>query len=184
MIVKSASDLRISLTVLNIVYPIFVLSMAIHDKSLLALVLLAPTILLIRAWVVLGRTLIFSKEGCTVKFMFYSKTYKWQELKTKQIKDFSNGISYKEQPFKQGTIFCSKSINFPKKLKPAGFNYLYRPFGFFFVYFKPCSNYYANKSLLYSDLYVVNEDEFRNNLKKWKVDIEDLVKNTGDDYTS
>ncbi len=178
MKVQSSRDLRISLPILAILYPSFVVAWAISIKSLVALVLLFPVIFIVLAWIAFGRTLIFTKDGCTVRFIFFSKTYAWQDLKTKQIMDFSDRISNKEKPFTKGAVFYSKKVMLPKHLKPGMFNLYFNPFSFFFVYFRPDEDYYAHKSMMYSDLYVTDETEFRDNLKKWGIEINEETMKT------
>ena len=136
--------------------------------------LLVLLVIIVRYWICVGRTFIMCAEGCTVQFLLYQRTYKWNEFETKQIEDYTNSFGYR-QPYTAGAIFCEEKTHKPAWLMPMDYCFFTRPFRFVFVYFDPCIqhkkwDYYC------PNIYVVDETAFRKKLIEWQV----VLKGQGD----
>ena len=129
-------------------------------------------IILVRYWISIGRTLIMNEEGCTVKFFWYSRTYSWSELETKQIEDYTHSYGGR-QPYKAGAIFYHKQTKKPSWLPPDGWSVFLHPFSFVFVLFNPHVEYKAAVAYPYPDAYLVEETEFRKKMAEWNVELKD-----------
>ena len=46
----------------------------------------------LKMWVVYHRTIKMDKDGCTVSFLWFKKTYLWDELKTKHVENYDQRI--------------------------------------------------------------------------------------------
>ncbi len=127
----------------------------------------------IKFWITYGRTLIMDEEGCTVKFLGFSRKYKWTELKTKRIEDYTRALSYRE-PYTGGVIFYKKRTRKPQWITPANYSFCVHPFTFFFVYFTPNTSAPVGSYHYRMKVYEVNENEFLNQFKEWNVELEDV----------
>lgn len=123
--------------------------------------------LLIRYWIAVCRTFIFDRYGCTVKFLWLSKTYKWEHLKTMSYLDLSNCCRH-GQPYKAGAIFCTRKIKKPRRIMPANYCTLVHPFCCIFVYFDPIM-VRKRGDLNFPNIYAVEKDIFLKQLSEWNV---------------
>lgn len=132
----------------------------------------------LQLWVSLGRTFVFDKNGITVKFCKFSKFFKWEELKTKRIEDYSTDIRLKhmKHPYVKAAVFSAKVIRNPFKFYPCYytiFAVLFTdPFKYIFVYFDPHLGNKAPYNMPH--MYEVDEAEFKKCMIEWNVDIENL----------
>ena len=118
------------------------------------------------------RTLIMDEEGCTVKILFIKKKYHWDELKVKRIEKYMHKYGYKSLPYNGCAVFSKRKIRKPKRMHPADYSMLVHPFSFFYVCFhsdKPLQKWVS----YYPPDYEVDEDEFRELMKKWNVELEE-----------
>lgn len=124
------------------------------------------SILCLRYWIVFGRTLKMSAQGCEVSFLFIRRFYKWQDLDIR-FEYYSHRVSNR-QPYSEGVLFSPKKISKPDWMLPATYCLLVHPFSFFFVYFYPRKEY--NKWVIrYPDFYAADKTELLGLLKAWGV---------------
>lgn len=57
-------------------------------------------------WASSCRTIIMDSEGCSVRFLFIKKTYKWTELNAEMIQ-YDGMLGYRD-PYLEGIVFCKK----------------------------------------------------------------------------
>ena len=137
------------------------------EGSVLGFIFLSP--IMFNTISMYEKTLIMDSQGCTIKFLCFSRSYKWSELKTKEYRYFKDGHAYRDT-FESGAIFCKRRVRMPKWTKPSVFALYFQAFRWFsfsYVYF---SN---NKPKRIPELYVVNEAEFRAKMEEWGVDMND-----------
>ncbi len=130
-----------------------------------------PLFINIRFWIALRRTIIMSESGCTIKFLWYTKTYKWSQLKIKRIENYSKSYGYKDY-YTSGALFSPSKIHKPRWLKPATYCGLIHPLSVVFVYFKFTPTEQLAKILKYDrvpDIYTVEESLFREKMEEWNV---------------
>ena len=125
-----------------------------------------------REWIAVDRTFILNEEGITVKFLFYSKEYKWSALKVKSIVNCEKSKGAVE-PYKSCAIFSPKSHQKPKWLLPSMYGRLFHPISFIFIYFDPPFRY--NRWKVHRDTYTyeIEENEFMQKMIEWNVCIID-----------
>ena len=132
---------------------------------LLFLLLLVTLSLYIEA-----RTLVMDKDGCTVKFLCFKKTYKWQELKTVRVESF-DGCFQDKTSYIKGVIFSPKANLRPFRwVKPLS-NIWRNHFDFFFVYFRTIKE----ENSVGIRYYEVDEAEFMEKLAEWGVEVKVLT---------
>lgn len=175
MIIKPNIEKIVDIIVLFIVYVLLVIATVDLEISLLVSVFGIWGIYLLfvlRFWLESCRTLIMDEEGCTVKFLFIKKKYRWDELKVKRIEKYMHRYGYKSLPYNGSAVFSKKKIRKPKRMDPADYSMLVHPFSFFYVRFhseKPLQKW----TVYASPDYEVDEDEFRELMKKWNVELEE-----------
>ena len=109
MIIKSSKEYHylVVFSLFSVVLFFFVMC-SVSDSIKFPVVSVIPLlILVIRAWISSCRTYIIDEGGITVRFLWYQRTFKWDELKTKRIENYSNSIGYR-QPYTRGVIFYNK----------------------------------------------------------------------------
>lgn len=123
---------------------------------------------ILRFCISVGRTLIFDENGCTVKFLWFSKSFKWEELKTKKIVDLKDALGYR-QPYTAGAMFSIRHVRLPGWLALSDYCVFVHPFEFIFVNFDTEHNY--KKWDPPFEFYIVNEDEFMTHMEDWGVEL-------------
>ena len=124
-------------------------------------------------WIVFGKTLIFHKDGCTIKFLFFEKRYLWSDIQVKQYANYTGSFRKYSLPYSSGAEFCLKPRYKKKTMGFDAFNF-FNPWSFFFVFFYP-EGYPKNQIKKYYQYYVVDESEFRSRLQEWGVEMVDLT---------
>lgn len=171
MVIKSSKEYHLLALILLICITFFFFLLLSVANNIVFSVITATLLIIIavRYWISAGRVLIMDAEGCTVQFLWYCRTYKWTELETKRIEDYTNSIGYR-QPYTAGVIFYKNTTRKPSWLMPAEYSMYAHPFSFFFVYFDP--HIHFNKwDVRCPNLYVVDEAEFRANMANWNVEL-------------
>ncbi|MBQ4563441.1 MAG: hypothetical protein IJA58_03045 [Lachnospiraceae bacterium] len=141
---------------------------AIAEKSIVGAVLVfgLPLLLMIRYWVATGRTIKLDRYGCEVTFLGYRKKYLWEEMKYRKYENAESYRFYKTL-FLESVFFSRKNIRKPIWMSPEWYCIWRHPFSTFFVYFRPK----AKVRRLPVFIYCVEEDEFRQHLAEWGVEI-------------
>lgn len=168
MMIQSDTQNRqvlIALAFVAVCFPVLLfISGATLRGSILASVL--PWFLSLRYWVATGRRITMDKNGYTVSFLWWNKTYRWEEIAVKRIVNLENCYEYRSPSYRAGAYFSQKPLRGPKRIKLATYCMLFHPFSFVFVYFKPQKEM-AVKG--YPMLYVVDETQFRERMREWHV---------------
>ena len=112
------------------------------------------------------RTFVLDKDGCTVKFLGYQKTYKWSELQTKRVVDFKR--SFGEPPYKACVILSPKKRK-NRRLKLTSFALYFHPFSIMFIFFDP----HEKREWSCPEMYSVDEEAFMQKMAEWNVEIRD-----------
>lgn len=158
---------------------------------------------ILKIWIATSRTIIMSREGCTVQFYHYRKYYQWGELAVKkyvkgsfQLEDFIQGFG---QFYSEGIFFSKYSTTRFKWMKPYRYCVTIRPFSSFFVNFYPMGiweghgdhksqmeEYTAHTGKLplctpmgvsrKQEVYPADKMEFLKYMRLWQVEIEGLSK--------
>ena len=129
---------------------------------------------MINVWIAFGRTIIMSKDGCAVEFLFFKKFYKWEDLKTKRYEHIENILPPFERgsPYSCGILLSKRKISKKSFLKLATRCYFTPfPFSFIYVYFYP-DNMTERPANAYPIYYAANEQELRTKLISWGVLLE------------
>lgn len=120
----------------------------------------------LRYWMVLGRTIVLDESGCYVKFLWYERFYKWNELKVKREEKYPQVFSYRF-PYTKGIVFSPYSIHRPKWLGPVEYGILLQPISFVFLFFAS----ERNTNLSFFGIYEVEEVNLKEKLRMWNVDL-------------
>ena len=117
------------------------------------------------------RTFIMNKDGCTSKYLFYKKHYKWEDLKFKKYVIYDCALpsdTYCRNYF-SGAVFSRK---YPKKYQSTRRRFTLDSSQFIAVSFpvkrRVTKNIYEN----YPREYPVDEHEFRKKMEEWGVELE------------
>ena len=86
MVIKSSKEYHIMALVLLLTIIAFGSILWTASMSPLAVAVIVSVFgdFVLRFWIGMGRTLIITRQGCTVQFLWYKRNYCWSELKTKQ----------------------------------------------------------------------------------------------------
>lgn len=131
--------------------------------------------LLICITISLGKTIIMDEKDCTLCFLKYQRTYKWEEFKVKHMDDRRNiyHSPTDQAPYSSFVLFSVKELHKPKNMLPDTYNCYFCPFSFsfFYVYFK-VDDMHSSKPLPYPEIYTVDEKEFLEKMQQWGVELE------------
>ena len=121
-------------------------------------------------------TIIMDEKGCTVKFLFYKKTHKWEELKTIRIEDLSLTRDV-GRVFSKCIVFSTKSKLRPFKYQSPYSRYevygnVFNTFAVYFIKYKP-NGKRADDGILWA----CDEEEMLAKIKEWGVEPEIRVNN-------
>ena len=123
-----------------------------------------------------ARTLVFSKEGCLVRWLFFKRFYRWEELQFKryidlhEVRRLSSTRGSAQLPYLGGAECSVKKIKRSKTDSPSYYAALHWTLSYFYVYFitTECPD---EKGLAYE--YLVDETEFRAKLAEWGVEMDE-----------
>lgn len=133
-------------------------------------VLIVMLIFSVRYWITTGRVFEMEEQGCTIRFLGFSKFYKWDEFTVKNYVDFTqmpiNGTTNYG-----GVVFSPRRVRQPKWMQPVSYcMYVHlSPFSFVFVNFKTQRLYREKWTYVNPDIYVYDEDLFFEKLREWNV---------------
>lgn len=130
-------------------------------------------------FIMIFKTLTFSKDGIEVSILFYKKFYRWNELKFRQLESYnkyffvSNGR--RTPPYVRCVKFYKKEIKNSRNKNPEITLGIIRPLSFIFVNF-------FDENITEEELYgrrppifVYNEKEFFKKMKEWNVEIKESL---------
>ena len=127
-------------------------------------------ILLIYIWTS-HYTLIFDKEGCTKKFLFYKKRYRWDDL---QVKQLYTSYVYSYDVYKEGVVFLTKRET-SEKIKYNITNYvLFHPMSCIIVNFEGTFRMDDVKDGQRMRGCEVNKQEFLRKMDEWGITLTHL----------
>lgn len=146
----------------------FVKSDALISNILFALFYFTTGIWVSIAW---DKTLVFSKDGICVKWLWFSKNIRYNELNLKRIEHFSGAMKHRSY-YTCGAVFSKLDLERPKFIVPALFA-LFHPFSYIFVYFSYGeSSRFASSTSEIIRFYEVEKTYFLSNLEKLGVEID------------
>ena len=86
-------------------------------------------------WLGGGREFTMDRQGCTVRFLWFRRFYRWSELEMKCMDDYSS-IKLRSEPWLTGASFAPKVMNRPRWMSPFDYFMLVPRFGYIFVNFE------------------------------------------------
>ena len=114
-----------------------ILVMAIVFKSILFLLATIPYVLLFFSWwIAFGREIRLTEEGCIVRFLYFTKVYRWEQLKTKRrtVIKIGNRLGF---PYYNGILLSCRKVRFPKRF-PTEYTFdipsMLHPFSLIFIF--------------------------------------------------
>ena len=146
----------------------------LHAPLLFVLLLvLIPAVLWILPFAMATcREITMDEQGCTVRFIFFTRCYTWQELVTCKRERYTR-VTYKS-PYDEAVIFSPHRIRKPKWMKPLEYVFIAPPFSFFFVHFMPRNKeLYESRLNGFPLLCCIDSEEFLSKMAEWKVAISD-----------
>ena len=160
---KGTRETLIFLLVLLISWGIFMLCV-MHDIAIPFMGILG--ILSVRYWIANDRTIMMHEKGCSINFLWYKKDYTWQQFKVIRVQSCDTKLPHHKWSYKKGVIFSIKNVSGICK-NPLKYNIYFRPFSYFVVFFS------EQKMKDIPCVYEIEEQLFRENMKKWNVKFED-----------
>lgn len=136
--------------------------------SLISLVVLIGIVAFIH-WLVIGKKLNISSDGCTVSFFRYRRFYRWDEFSIIRLENLRNAYSFgsKFKPCYEEYVFLSICpVKKPSWMYPNEYC-MFHPLNCFFVCF--CDLHLPDAES--SALYVADKEEFLGKLKEWGVSL-------------
>ena len=181
LVISSNNDGEDLFIVLLAIEIFMVIRMFIRSGSLgwafLALGIIV-TASLLKCYINYFRRLIFTKEGCTIKVLWFKKTYKWSEIVHRSFEEFtfitkSRYGKRKKTYTMEGYFFSTKKLGVLSKeqLNRRKFR---SPFRDFFVIVIPNldeTKFNKQNNKEFRDYYAVDREVFLDYMRKWNVDI-------------
>lgn len=115
-------------------------------------------------WITYGRIIQLTEEGCTVKFLGFTKLYRWNQIKTKRREQITIGHSRDKGPTYNGLLFSYRQERVNRLLKVPTLH----PFSLIFIQFEPCLNQHRLQTNLGAG-YFADEDMLFSLLSHWGV---------------
>ena len=115
-------------------------------------------------------SVIFDKEGCTKKYLFYKRKYRWSELVVRQ--EYSEKVedTYKCDAYKEGVFFRTKRDCFRRKPGIGGYGMLH-PFSSIVINFEGTFMWGAGKDGYLIRKCEVKKETFFSKMDEWGIDI-------------
>jgi len=158
--------------VLGVMLPVFYAIEFGEINTFVICHLVLDCIFIVPRWISTGRTYVFDQTGCTVKFLCYHKTYRWEDLKVKRYVYSEYCLKYGRQVYKYSAEFSAKNIRRPKWMHPGKYCELTNPLSFIYVNFRPISQSDKKAAQYYPFFYPVDGLEFKKKMKEWGVDMD------------
>lgn len=117
-----------------------------------------------------GRKFVFDKDGITVSFWLYKKTYTWTQLRTKRIEkhDLPSMLAKGSPPYLNEAIFSPYNVRKPRFIRASTYSF-FHPFTCIFVNFSTEDNTYTT-----GRYYEISEGVFREKMNDWGIVLEEL----------
>lgn len=160
----------------------FIYHFGMDEPISVILVIHSPVILFYFSHMVAyGRTYVLTAEGCSVRFLWYEKTYLWEDLTTKRIVKFSKYSGFpinRAYPYNLYAIFAPYNVRKPHWLHPVYYNCIH-PWSFIYINLdnpdtKNRRGRQCNGHTRRGRHYEVNEDVFREKMRLWHIVLEEL----------
>ena len=87
------------------------------------IILLLSSFGIISRWIVFGREIELTEKGCIVRFLGYSKLYRWDQMKTKRRVPIRLYHVRHDTPFYNGLVLSCRKVRFPKHYRFSGRGY-------------------------------------------------------------
>ena len=130
----------------------------------------------IRIFIIYGKIIFLTPEGCTIKIANFQKTYTWDQLKTKQWENYQGFRQPDEGHYYQGGLFLSP-YRVRQKYRTYAHTYVNRftlhPFVSVYIYFKQPDYNPPKRSLRSIACYEADEEVLRDTLNRWGVEVKD-----------
>ena len=120
------------------------------------------------------KTVILTPEVCQIRFWFWHKEYRWDELQTKRYVDYSKYVNWSAIIFwsvnlTDKTFECSPRVHKKHKRIPSRYAF-FHPFSYVII----CLHH-EKPPKFSNDTYLVDIEQFKNKLAEWGVEIETLL---------
>lgn len=136
----------------------------------IAVFFILPFVLCIRQGIATGRTFLFTPEGITIKFMWYTRFIRWSEIGYVGV--FNTNAYYEFGClYAKGIEFWANHNKRPHWMGVGLYAALFSPMQYIYIYFGPQTD--ISKRNGYPPEYEVDEVAFRQLLKKWNVNVEE-----------
>lgn len=132
-----------------------------------------PFVICIRQGIAAGRTFLFTSEGITIKFMWYTRFIRWSEIGYVGI--FNSNAYYEFGcHYAKGIEFWTSHHKRPHWMGVGLYAALFSPLQYIYIYFGPQTD--ISKRNGYPPEYEADEAAFRQLLKKWNVNVEESLR--------
>ena len=159
--------------IIVIIFPLILIidSHNSNSQEFIALIIVVTIILqiiILRACLIIFKKIDINKNGCSVKFLFFKKTYTWDMLKTKSIEHYGQRLFGRINSYEKGCVFSvKKNFHTPEIMGIS--SYLFsciNPFRFFVVLF-------SSKDSKGSGLFEVDEQLFMEKMNEWGIELQE-----------
>lgn len=176
MVIKSENykELTAVVVLLGIIFPFLYAIKRGGIDAFVVFCFVGYNVLAIPRWVSIGRTFVMDHKGCTVKFLWYRKEYRWEDLKVKRYVYSEYCLKYGRQVYKYSAEFSTKNIQRPKWMHPGKYCELTNPLSFIYVNFRPISQSDKKAAQYYPFFYPVDGLEFKQKMMEWGVKMDNI----------
>lgn len=163
MIIKSKGIKSAVAVLLVLLFPYLITMFDLTKNILFSLILffIFGTILLL-IWFIYDKTIIMDKSGVTICFLFYKKSYSWNDVKMIKIVNLKRCYEF-GRLFHRCAYFSFKRSNKLKSINPSIYG-CFHPFSFCFIYLEKGAR-----------IYEFDEQLFKSKLNEWGIRFEQLI---------
>lgn len=122
----------------------------------------------------LCKTTELCAEGYWVSFCGVRRLYRWEDVKTKRLEDYSKVMdrSFNNARFPEGAIFSVHKLKRPKWMHPALFCGLTHPFSSFYVSFQVQQKKRWHEYYYIDDYVIVDKKELLDTLESYGIKLD------------
>ena len=112
------------------------------------------------------RTVVLHKDGITVSFLGFKRTYVWEDLNTKRYVNNPGGF-LGDGIYTRSVEFCPKKIERSKRLSSDTYSFLFHPISLIFLFFTPLNSPRPTDRIYRGN--TISEEEFARKMAEWGV---------------
>lgn len=138
----------------------------IQDQNMMFFITLVVLAIFLPYSLSVGKTILLSDDGFTIRFLFIQKSYSWSEVRTCKLEDYTHVYAYRMR-YGMGVFISVNQGNRKPWMGPIIQSIIHNPMSSFFVTFYDPK--LQDTPYVASGAYCVDENAFLSILEQWNV---------------